>query len=426
MVNWKKNLFFVWLSQILSLAAFGAVVPFIPLFLRDHLNISDVSVRGAWVAAFYFAGQVGFCIFTPLWGVLADRFGRKIMLLRANLLSGLIMPLMAFSPLPFILIFLRFVVGVFSGTVNAAQTLVCSTTPEEKHGFALGALSSALWSGNMIGFVIGGYTISKFGFTWTFFICGFMLLAAAALVLFFVEEEFVPRDMARKKEAMARLQPTIKKRLIPSFSLGVWSLLILFLFIGVARNFDSPFVAMLVEEVHGPEDTAQWTAVISAIAAVAGIISGLLLGYLSDRFSPGKIVIPAAIGSALMMLVQGFSGSLGMLGFGRFLNYFFAGGIDPVFQTMLSRATPPSKRGSVFGLSASARVGGSLISSVMGGYIIFHFGVRSIFYVGALVFAILIPMFMIIIWQRKKHEQTKSGVGRSRAGRIDDRQGSPE
>ncbi len=426
MVNWKKNLFFVWLSQILSLAAFGAVVPFIPIFLRDQMNISDDSVRGVWVAAFYFAGQVGFCIFTPLWGVLADRFGRKIMLLRANLLSGLIMPLMAFSPLPFILVFLRFVVGVFSGTVNAAQTLVCSTTPEEKHGFALGALSSALWSGNMIGFVIGGYTISKLGFTWTFFICGFMLLAAAALVLFFVEEEFVPRDMARKKEAMARLQPSIKKRLVPSFSLAVWSLLILFLFIGVARNFDSPFVAMLVEEVHGPEDTAKWTAVISAIAAVAGIISGLLLGYLSDRFSPGKIVIPAAIGSALMMLVQGFSGSLGMLGFGRFLNYFFAGGIDPVFQTMLSRATPPSKRGSVFGLSASARVGGSLISSVMGGYIIFHFGVRSIFYVGALVFAILVPMFMIVIWQRTKYEKAKSGVSRSRASRIDDCQGSPE
>lgn len=425
MVNWKRNLFFVWLSQILSLAAFGAVVPFIPLFLRDKLEISDVSIRGAWVAAFYFAGQIGFCIFTPLWGGLADRYGRKIMLLRANILSGLIMPLMAFSPGPFILVFLRFVVGIFSGTVNAAQTLVCSTTPEKKHGFALGTLSSALWSGNMIGFVVGGYTISKFGFAWTFVICGMMLLAAAALVLFFVTEDFVPMDMSRRKAALVRLNPPIRRRLLPRFSIIVWSLLFLFVFIGVARNFDSPFIAMQIEEVHGPEGTAKWTAIISSAAAAAGIISGLLLGYLSDRFSPGRIVVPAVFGAAVMMFVQGAAGTLGLLGFGRFFNYFFAGGIDPVFQTMLSRATPPNKRGSVFGLSASARVGGSLISSVMGGYIIFHFGVRWIFYAGGLVFAALIPMFMIIMWLRKNHEKAEAGFSRCRTSGLDDCPGSP-
>lgn len=425
MVNWKKNLFFVWLSQILSLAAFGAVVPFIPLFLRDELEITDVNICGVWVAAFYFAGQVGFCLFTPLWGVLADRYGRKIMLLRANILSGLIMPLMAFSPVPFILVFLRFMVGVFSGTVNAAQTLICSTTPEERHGFALGALSSALWSGNMFGFVVGGYTISKFGFTWTFFICGFMLLSAAALVLFFVDEEFVPKDISRKKAAMERLKPTVYRRMIPRFSLIVWSILILFLFIGVARNFDNPFIAMLVGVVHGPEENAKWTAIISSIAAVAGIFSGLLLGYLSDRFSPGKIVVPAALGAALMMIVQGGAQSLGVLGIGRFFNYFFAGGMDPVFQTMLSRATPASKRGSVFGISASARVGGSLISSVMGGYIVYYYGVRWIFYGGAMVFALLIPMFLIIIWLRNSYEKAEAGLGRCRATRVDDCPDSP-
>jgi DHA1 family multidrug resistance protein-like MFS transporter len=418
MVNWKRNLFFIWLSQILSLAAFGAVVPFIPLFLRDQMEISDTGIRGVWVAAFYFAGQVGFCLFTPLWGVLADRYGRKIMLLRANILSGLIMPLMAFSPGPFILVFLRFVVGVFSGTVNAAQTLVCSTTPEERHGFALGTLSSALWSGNMIGFVIGGYSISKFGFTWTFLICGAMLLAAAALVLFFVTEDFVPAPLPNRKTG-TEYSPARGWRL-PSYSVMVWGLLILFVFIGVARNFDNPFVAMLVEEVHGPSENAKWTAIISAVAAVAGIVSGMLLGYLSDRFSPGKIVIPAALGAAVTMIIQGTAGSLGLLGVGRFCNYFFAGGIDPVFQTMLSRATPPSKRGSVFGLSASARVGGSLISSVMGGYIIFHFGVRWIFYVGGLVFLALIPMFMLIIWLRKQHEKAETGFGRCRTSRVDD------
>ncbi len=402
MINWKRSLFFVWFSQILSLAAFGAVVPFIPLFLRDHLHIEDVSTRGAWVAAFYFSGQLGFCLFTPLWGTLADRYGRKIMLLRANLLSALLMPLMALSPFAIILVILRFVVGVFSGTVNAAQTLVCSITPEEKHGFALGALSSALWSGNMLGFVIGGYTISKFGFTWTFIICGVMLFMAAAVVFFFVDEDFVPKDKRREKAARERLhrQNGKPRFVLPKFSYLVWSMLALFLFMGLARNFDSPFVAMQVEVVHGPLDTAKWTAIISAIAAVAGIASGLILGHLSDRFSPGKIVLPAAIAAGVMMLIQGAAVSLPMLGISRFFNYFFAGGLDPVFQTMLSRATPRNKRGAVFGWSATCRIGGSIFSSLIGGYIIYHLGVRWIFYVGGAIFFLLIPMFLLVLRQR--------------------------
>jgi len=400
-ISWKRNLFFVWLAQILVMGAFGMVVPFIPIYLRDHLGMADIQNRGVWVAAFYFAGQVGFCFATPAWGMLSDRYGRKIMLLRASLITALLMPLMIFASSALMLVLIRFVVGCFSGVNNAAQTLICDTTPSEKQGFALGTLSSAMWSGNMLGFAVGGFLIDGLGFTWTFLACGGMLLVAGLLILFFVRENFHPvkPDPAQSGSAeevsdfLHRIRP-------PSFGVLIWSVLLLFLFGGLVRNFDNPFVALLVETVHGPDDVAKWTAVICGAAAAAGVGSGMLLGYLSDRFSARKILIPVLIGSGLAKLMQGAALSLPMLGTGRVINYFLAGGMDPVFQSMLAKIAPVHKRGSVFGWSASCRTVGSIIGSVFGGYVVYYLGVRWIFYIAGMIFFVLLPVFLAITSRR--------------------------
>ncbi len=401
-ISWKKNLFLVWLSQIMSIAAFSAVMPFIPLFIREHLKIIDEAERGFWVAAFYFSGQAAFCVFTPLWGALSDRYGRRVMLLRANFGSAIFMPLMAIAPSMFWLILIRIIAGACSGTVNAAQTLICSSTPDKHLGTALGMLSSALWSGTMLGFFFGGIITNRFGYTAAFFSCG-VLLACAGLLVLLVREDFIPPNMDRRRLAMKRIRRPRSRFSLPSFSTIVWTLLILFLFIGIARNFDAPFIAMQVELINGMKDAAYWTGIICAAAALAGIASGLLMGYLSDRYSAIKIALPCVAISVFMMIGQGAAGSLLTLGISRFLLFFFAGGLDPVFQTILSRVTPLSKRGLVFGWSASARVGGSVISSLIGGAIIYNLGVRWIFYGGSVAFILLLPLMFITLQRTKKY-----------------------
>ncbi len=397
MIDWKRNLFFVWLSQILSLAGFGSVIPFIPLYMRNVLGVMDDGERGLWVSAFYFGGQLSFCISMPIWGTLADRFGRRVMLLRANLVTALLFPLMAYVPNVFCLVLIRFVISIFSGTVNAAQTLVGSTTPEEHQGFALGSLSSALWSGNMIGYMVGGVVVDHFGYTPAFFTGAGMLLAAGLLVLFFVKDDFVPRPRViafpeQKKEK----KPFSLRRIFPHFGRVIWTILFLFIFLGFVRKFDDPFVAIQVELIHGPDRAAFWTGVICAGAAISGVFSGVVLGWLCDRFSAEKIAIPATLLSGLLMIPQGMATNLWIFGGARFLNYFFAGGLDPVFLTLMSRVTPPEKRGSVFGWGASAKVSGSLFSSLLGGFIIYHFGVRWIFYTGGVFMLLLIPALCLL------------------------------
>lgn len=93
MISWKKNLIFIWLSQICTVGGFSCVMPFIPLFIRHQFQVTGEAELGVQVSMFNFFGYLSFCAAAPLWGVLADRFGRKVMLLRACFISALLFPL---------------------------------------------------------------------------------------------------------------------------------------------------------------------------------------------------------------------------------------------------------------------------------------------------------------------------------------------
>ena len=112
-INWKKNLFFVWISQFLAMIGFGCCMPFIPLYLREHFHIVDNQLRGFYVSLFYLAGITSLCIATTVWGMLADRFGRKLMLLRASYGAAILYPLLVFAPNFQVMLLIRFLCSFF-------------------------------------------------------------------------------------------------------------------------------------------------------------------------------------------------------------------------------------------------------------------------------------------------------------------------
>ena len=348
-ISWKKNLFFIWFSQILALAGFAGIMPFIPLFIRQKFHVTDERQLGLWISLFTFASMLSFCFATPVWGMLADRYGRKLMLLRSYFAAGFLFPLMYFAPNILCLIGIRLFCSLFSGTATAAQILVVSGTPSEHHGFALGMLSSAMWTGNMIGFLIGAMVVNWFGFLGGFLICGAAYLIGGILTIFFIHEDFVPprKDVKQPKQRENRL-PGI----LASPAAGI---LLLFLCMGLARRFDDPYVAILVSLIGGNEKAVFHTGLISAAAAAGGFLSGIVTGKLCDRFSPAKIAVPSILLAAVTMIFQCTAHSLLMLGCARFIHFSAAGGMEPAFQVLLAKITPESKRGTVFGLASSAR-----------------------------------------------------------------------
>ena len=397
-INWKKNLFVIWLSQFLAMVGFGCCMPFIPLLLKENLHIEDANERGVYVSIYYLAAMVSLCIATAVWGMLADRFGRKLMLLRASYAAALFYPLLALAPNFWVLAAIRFVCSFFSGTVNPAQTLLITTTPAEKHGFVLGVLSTATSSGNMLGYLLGGVIVHWYGYTTAFFTCGGIYLASALLVHIFAKEDFSVKLVKKQRQ---KSPYKFKEVATPAV---LW-LLVLFLFMGVGNRLVQPYAALLVETVHGFKEAAFYTGIFSAAASLGGFFAGLCVGWLCDRIAPGKLLVPILTAGCAFTVAVALSPNVELLIVTRFLAAFACSGIQPVLQLLLTRITRPELRGTYFGWSGSINTAGGIICSFVGGSVVFFWGVRGVYIAAALMIALMLPLLIPAIHAIRKSEQ---------------------
>ena len=394
-VNWKKNLFVIWLSQFLAMVGFGCCMPFIPLLLKENLHIDDENLRGVYVSIYYLAAMVSLCIASTVWGILADRFGRKLMLLRASYAAAFFYPLLALAPNFWVLAGIRFVCSFFSGTVNPAQTLLIATTPSEKHGVVLGVLSTATSSGNMLGYLLGGVLVHYYGYTTAFFTCGGIYLASGLLVHIFAKDDF---NVKLAKKERSKGQYTFRETATPAV---LW-ILVLFLFMGTSSRLVQPYMALLVEAVHGFKGAAFYTGIVSAASSAGGFFSGLCIGWLCDRIAPRKLLLPILLFGTASTTAIALSPNVEMLILTRFLAAFAVSGIQPVLQLMLTKITRKELRGTYFGWSASVNTAGGIICSFLGGSVVWLTGVRGIYMTAAIILALMIPLMLPAVRAMKK------------------------
>ena len=402
---WMVNLVCLWFSQILVMAGFSALIPFIPLFITQELGITDKTQVGVAVSLFSFFGSLAYAVFCPIWGKLSDRFGVKPMLLRGTFVTSFIFPLMGYckgieksihSWFPWvsavgILIFLRFLSAACAGTSAASQVMIVRTVPDERQGFALGSLTTSIWGGSMLGNVVGGLIISRYGYLASFWFCGILYLLAGISIL------FTRDNPVRLKPAPARIKEHGIQHFLPTFTNAVWIMLVLFLLMGIVRSLETPYIALKVKELAGEESAAYWTGIVSAFVCVASVVSGVVSGWLSDRYAPKKILVPALTVSAVALVLQGMSDSLVTFAASRSLLYVAAGGFHPVLQKALSLITPKRKRGAVFGFSTCMNSSGVMLAALLGGYIYMCTTLDGVFYITAAAQLVSLPVLICFI-----------------------------
>ncbi|MGH2618787.1 MAG: hypothetical protein ACRDJC_26460, partial [Thermomicrobiales bacterium] len=76
--GWNVTLYAVWAGQVLALIGFSSRISFLPFYLGD-LGITDVAGQTLWSGAINAAGAGAMALTAPIWGLLADRYGRKPM-----------------------------------------------------------------------------------------------------------------------------------------------------------------------------------------------------------------------------------------------------------------------------------------------------------------------------------------------------------
>ena len=390
--GWRRNLVCMWASQLLVNIGFSAAFSFIALYLCEGKFHIAENMRGYYTSRFFFFGMLAYAIFTPIWGMLSDRFGVKIMLYRGSFVTALIYPLMGLTTSVNTLIILRFLTGALSGTTVAAKMLLVKTVPNERQGFSLGVLETAIWGGTMIGDVLGGLAVAKFGFTATFIICGALFFTSGVLVVF-------ARDSAKAvavAPAASASRTGFREKLAGMgwlFVPPILTMMIMFLLCGIALRFTAPYTSLMVKNFVGDHKTAAfWMGIIGACAAGGGMLMGVLVGWFSDKFPEWKITTPVQLASSLMLFLASGATSLFGFGFCHAANSTATGGLYMLFQKVTSGLVPRIRRGAVLGFATTMYNVGYMMSTLISGWIVTRWGLPWV-YRGASALMLVLAVF---------------------------------
>ena len=372
--TWKKSLYAIWVAELLAIVGFNVSIPILPFYLGE-LGVSDPGALKVWVGLAQTAGAVTLAVFSPIWGSLADSYGRRLMLLRSMFGGMVVLALMGFVSSPWQLIVLRAAQGALTGTIGAATVLVASITPEEELGYGLGLLQTAVFAGASLGPLIGGTLSDAFGYRLPFWVTGVLLGAAGTIVLLLVKEDF--RPSAPRGTARARLFPDLS---LLTRSPGLLGLLLSVATVQVANSVVGPILPMFIQSLAPSSDLiGSTTGIILGSAAISGAVASALVGKLSHRIGYRRALILCVVGSCLLYIPQAFVRSVGALLALRVIGALFLGGTSPTVNATIAGLTERANHGVVYGLSASISSVGMSLGPMIGAAVGVAWGFPAVF-----------------------------------------------
>ncbi|WP_155287827.1 MFS transporter [Lacticaseibacillus zhaodongensis] len=360
---WKRNLYILWGCTFVAGIAFSEIMPFMSLYVGEMGSFSKQQVS-FYSGLVYAATFLVTAIVSPIWGNLADRKGRKIMLIRASLGTALAMALMGIATNVWELIGFRALQGLFAGFISNAQALVASQTPRKNAGRALGTLVTGSTSGMLLGPIIGGFLAQLFSIRMTFFITAGLLLLSCILSAVFVEEYFVPVEHPKHVKGQKRAG------LLSQFDNPKLIIVLLCstMIVQLGNASISPIISLYVRELmHYRGAITVVAGIIAALPGISNIIAAPRLGRYGDHHGSGKVLIGGYLFAVLVYFPQGFIGSVWALGFLRLLVGISDGALFPTIQTLLTKNSPVSATSAIFSWNQSFQALGNMFGAFLGG-----------------------------------------------------------
>ncbi len=96
---WRRNLWVIWFAQFTAILGFSSVVPILPFYVQQ-LGVTDPNAVKFWSGAIFSAHAITMAVMAPIWGTLADRYGRKPMVERAMSGGAVAIGLMSLARTP--------------------------------------------------------------------------------------------------------------------------------------------------------------------------------------------------------------------------------------------------------------------------------------------------------------------------------------
>jgi MFS transporter, DHA1 family, multidrug resistance protein len=408
--SWARALGALWVSQVVAEVAFSFALPFIPLYLQQELGVTDAAEAGLWAGAMAGSFAVTMGIMGPVWGAIADRFGRKLMVQRALFGAGVAIGAMSLARTPEHLLILRVIQGSLTGVVVATTTIVSLMVPRRHLGSALGLMHAALFAGGSLGPIFGGLFADTFGYRSAFGATAFVFFLSGTLVTLFVPEP--PRQRSSDRVAVttppslatpgaAPIAPVAPPGTTTKRAKLVTAPLIAIIVLSAAIRFANfapqPVLPLFIQQMgEGSEHLATTVGMVVAATGVAGMLSAVTMGRVSDRYGRTATLLVCLLVAAVLSPLHALATSVWQLLVLRTAIGFALGGMSPAVQAVMTELTPPERRGAAFGLLTLASAFGNGAGPVLGSAIAAAHGIPAVFVATAPVFLLCAASLMAV------------------------------
>lgn len=397
MESWKVNIISVWFGCFFTGLAISQILPFLPLYV-EQLGVTSHEALSMWSGLTFSVTFLVSAIVSPMWGSLADRKGRKLMLLRASLGMAVAILLQAFATNVWQLFILRAVMGLTSGYIPNAMALVASQVPRERSGWALSTLSTAQISGVIVGPLLGGYMADTLGLRMVFYVTAALLMVSFLVTLFLIKEGARPNiskaDRLSGKAVFASL---------PYPKLMI-SLFVTTMVIQLCNGSVGPILALFIKHLSPESNNIAFiSGFIAAVPGISALISAPRLGKLGDRIGTARVLMATLIFAVILFFAMSWVTSPLQLAVLRFLLGFADGAMLPAVQTLLVKYSSDQVTGRIFGYNQSFMYLGNVVGPLVGAGVSAMAGYRWVFLATALV--VLLNVWQLAVMLRRKKQQ---------------------
>ncbi len=391
---WRRNLHVLSLANLLCSIGFSISWPFLPLMLRSlgvHENLE------AWVGNMLLPFCVIGFVVSPIWGGIAEHFGRKLMVLRAMLGMGTMMMILPFAPTPMWFAALFMLVGVFNGFNPAVMTLLVATTPAARMGRAMSFAQTGTLVGQTAGPALGAMFAAAIDHKhWIFWISGGLLLSAGSLVATLVHEPRRPSAGAWRPRWLGSLRELLA---VPGVA-AVFALSFVFSMlwhgnIPIVTIYTLQLIETRPESAHG-YSVEFWVGAMAIALAASSIVALTIGGRLLDRHGAPRVLAFTTAAAALTHLPLVVLDTPLALALSRVAFGLTVATMQPALFRALKLLAPAGMDARAISYAASFQMIAMGLAPFLAGIVGPAFGLRTYF-----ALAILVTLGGFALWLRE-------------------------
>ena len=391
-----------WLASFVEGLGVSQITAFLPNRLTEvGVPADQVGHLVGLLGALFFVSGLPFI---PLWGVWADKYSRKAVIIRSSLVEAAVFGLVAVSQLPWHLFVAMLLVGFQLGNSGVMMAAIRDVTPRHRLGLAMGLFAASSPLGFGTGPAIGALMIDQLhlGSAAVFAMAGALSIGMALLLAVGSREvrpEVVPSGSTLRLAFGAvrgvMSDPTVR------WLFGVYGLVF------VGRQMSGQYLALLVHDVEGSSlQVAGSVGLVLGLATIVGAALSPAGGWVADRLGFRRVLVLAIGGAAIAFAILPLAPDVAVLAVAYSLAVAFLAVVGAMVSGLLASEVPSERRSATLNLIYLPLYAGGIAGPAIGASIV-STGLRSVFVVAAGV--LVAATFLAVAFARRHEAPAESG-----------------